>query len=51
LRTARFLEPFAMVTAELAYAQPGGPKLTYRFSKFADLADPRSGKVEQAAFG
>ncbi|EKJ94912.1 oxidoreductase [Bradyrhizobium lupini HPC(L)] len=34
LRTARFVEPFAMVTAELAYEQPGGPKLTYRFSKF-----------------
>lgn len=33
LRTARFIEPFAMVTAELAYAQPGGPKLTYRFAK------------------
>jgi len=33
LRTARFVEPFAMVTAELAYAQPGGPKLTYRFEK------------------
>ena len=33
LRTARFVEPFAMVTAELAYAQPGGPALTYRFDK------------------
>lgn len=33
LRTSRFIEPFAMVTAELAYAQPGGPKLTYRFAK------------------
>lgn len=39
LRTARFVEPFAMVTAELAYAQPGGPKLTYRFSKFASTMD------------
>lgn len=39
LRTARFVEPFAMVTAELAYAQPGGPKLTYRFSKFASAVD------------
>lgn len=34
LRTSRFIEPFAMVTAELAYAQPGGPKLTYRFARF-----------------
>ncbi|MBZ4021913.1 transmembrane reductase oxidoreductase [Rhodobacter sp. TJ_12] len=33
LRTARFVEPFAMVTAELAYDQPGGPALTYRFEK------------------
>uniref|UniRef100_UPI003BAB6AE5 NADPH-dependent F420 reductase n=1 Tax=Stappia sp. TaxID=1870903 RepID=UPI003BAB6AE5 len=33
LRTARFIEPFAMVTAELAYDQPGGPALTYRFEK------------------
>ncbi|MCE7029582.1 NADPH-dependent F420 reductase [Jiella avicenniae] len=31
LRTARFVEPFAMVTAELAYGRPGGPKLVYRF--------------------
>lgn len=33
LRTARFAEPFAMVTAELAYSQPGGPKLVYRFDR------------------
>lgn len=33
LRTSRFIEPFAMVTAELAYSQPGGPKLTYRFAR------------------
>ncbi|MCC9620318.1 NAD(P)-binding domain-containing protein [Thalassospira sp. MA62] len=33
LRTARFCEPFAMITAELAYEQPGGAKLTYRFEK------------------
>ena len=33
LTTGRFAEPFAMVTAELAYAQPGGPALTYRFEK------------------
>jgi len=33
LRTGRFVEPFAMVTAELAYGQPGGPALIYRFDK------------------
>lgn len=48
LRTARFVEPFAMVTAELAYSQPGGPKLTYRFSKFRD--EPRNGNVQKPAF-
>lgn len=31
--TARYAEPFAMVTAVLAYGQPGGPALTYRFTK------------------
>lgn len=31
--SARFVEPFAMVTAELAYAQPGGPELVYRFAR------------------
>lgn len=36
LRTGRFVEPFAMVTAELAYGQPGGPALTYRFEKLRD---------------
>ncbi|WBU59283.1 NADPH-dependent F420 reductase [Paracoccus albus] len=36
LRSARFVEPFAMVTAELAYGQPGGPALTYRFEKLRD---------------
>ncbi len=33
LRSARFIEPFAMVAAELAYGRPGGPALTYRFEK------------------
>lgn len=33
LRNARFVEPFAMATVELAYVQPGGPALTYRFDK------------------
>ncbi|CUH81275.1 NADPH-dependent F420 reductase [Tropicibacter naphthalenivorans] len=33
LTTGRYAEPFAMFTAVLAYGQPGGPALTYRFSK------------------
>lgn len=36
LTTGRFVEPFAMVTAELAYGQPGGAALTYRFEKLHD---------------
>lgn len=36
LHTGRFVEPFAMVTAELAYGQPGGAALTYRFEKLRD---------------
>ncbi len=35
LRNGRFIEPFAMATAELAYVQPGGPGLVYRFDKLA----------------
>lgn len=46
LRTARFVEPFAMVTAELAYEQPGGPKLTYRFSKFGDADVPKGNALD-----
>lgn len=33
LHNARFIEPFAMATVELAYVQPGGPELVYRFEK------------------
>lgn len=33
LSTGRYAEPFAMVTAVLAYQRPGGPALTYRFEK------------------
>lgn len=33
LSTGRYAEPFAMVTAVLAYGQPGGPALTYSFRK------------------
>ncbi|NDW01912.1 NADPH-dependent F420 reductase [Salipiger sp. PrR002] len=33
LRNGRYVEPFAMATVELAYVQPGGPALTYRFTK------------------
>jgi len=31
LRSARYLEPFAMVVAELAYGGERGPELVYRF--------------------
>ncbi len=36
LRNARYVEPFAMATVELAYVQPGSPALTYRFDKLRD---------------
>ena len=39
LRTARFAEPFAMVTAVLAYEQPGGPALVYRFDRLGGEAE------------
>jgi len=35
LRTARFVEPFAMVTAELAYGGSGGAELVYRFDRLS----------------
>jgi hypothetical protein len=34
LRMARYLEPFAMVVAQLAYEGKGGPELVYRFERF-----------------
>jgi predicted dinucleotide-binding enzyme len=34
LRMARYLEPFAMVVAQIAYEGKGGPELVYRFERF-----------------
>ncbi|MGG2396692.1 NADPH-dependent F420 reductase [Pseudomonas sp. SH1-B] len=34
LRIARYIEPFAMLTAQLAYGSRGGPELTYRFARY-----------------
>jgi 8-hydroxy-5-deazaflavin:NADPH oxidoreductase len=34
LRIARYLEPFAMLMAQLAYEGSGGPELAYRFERF-----------------
>ena len=34
LRMARYLEPFAMVVAQLAYVGEWGPELVYRFERF-----------------
>lgn len=33
LRVARYLEPFALLVAQLAYEGKGGPQLTYRFDR------------------
>lgn len=32
LHIARYIEPFAMLTAQLAYGGRSGPELTYRFA-------------------
>jgi 8-hydroxy-5-deazaflavin:NADPH oxidoreductase len=34
LRIARYMEPFALLIAELAYGGQGGPELAYRFERF-----------------
>ena len=34
LRIARYLEPFALLVAQLAYEGQGGPELAYRFERF-----------------
>jgi predicted dinucleotide-binding enzyme len=34
LRIARYLEPFALLVAQLAYEGNGGPELAYRFERF-----------------
>lgn len=35
LRSARYIEPFTMLVAQLAYEGKGGPELAYRFERFA----------------
>ena len=35
LRVARYAEPFALLVGQLAYEQPGGPELAYRFVRRA----------------
>lgn len=35
LRIARYMEPFALLVAQLAYERDGGPELAYRFERFA----------------
>lgn len=34
LRTARYIEPFSLAVAQLAYEGDGGPEITYRFERF-----------------
>ena len=34
LRVARYLEPFALLMAQIAYEGAGGPKVAYRFERF-----------------
>lgn len=35
LQIARYMEPFGLLVAELAYEGTGGPELAYRFERFA----------------
>jgi len=35
LRTARYMEPFTMLVAQLAYEGKSGPQVAYRFERFA----------------
>jgi len=35
LRIARYLEPFSLLMAQLAYEGDGGPEVAYRFDRFA----------------
>ena len=34
LRTSRYIEPFALLVAQIAYEGQGGPELAYRFERF-----------------
>jgi predicted dinucleotide-binding enzyme len=34
LRIARYLEPFSLLVAQLAYEGDGGPELSYRFRRY-----------------
>jgi predicted dinucleotide-binding enzyme len=37
LRTARYLEPFTLLIARLAYEGDAGPAIAYRFERYAEL--------------
>jgi predicted dinucleotide-binding enzyme len=36
LRIARYIEPFSLLIAQLAYEEEGSPELAYRFERFGD---------------
>lgn len=38
LKVARYIEPFTLLVAQLAYEAEGGPELAYRFERFSDPA-------------
>ena len=41
LRSARYLEPFALLVGRLAYEGEGGPELAYRFERFGEKKSQR----------
>jgi predicted dinucleotide-binding enzyme len=36
LRVARYIEPFTLLVARLAYEAEGGPEVAYRFERFGE---------------
>ncbi len=41
LRVSRYIEPFALLVAEIAYEGQSGPELAYRFERFEAASDSK----------
>jgi hypothetical protein len=39
LSAARYVEPFALLVAKIAYSDPGGPEFAYRFVRFPNQSE------------
>ncbi len=49
LRIARYMEPFALLMAQVAYEGKGGPQVAYAFERFKRRRSPRSSSAGTAA--